>query len=698
MVSITLLEPGKHPSPLSKEGHMGKVIRWSAFVVGGLAVLFLTALILIPLFVDINQYKPEIEKQVAEATGRPFRLGGDLKLSLFPWAGISLSGLRLGNPVGFKEEKDFISVRSFEVRVKLLPLLFKDIQVKRLVMDSPKIVLIRTKDGRTNWGGLGKTVKSKGPSEERAGKEKAPPAGLPIKALAVEEFSITGGSVIWIDQVKDDRKEIRDFTLRLEDVSLTRPIRLHISAKLDDRPISVRGTVGPIGKEPGRGILPLAVVLKAFETLEVKLEGKLVDLAAGPRFDLALVVSPFSPRRLLSDLGQPLPLQTADPGALEKLALSAHLRGSPRALSLSEGVLELDQSHMTFEAEAKDLHKPDVRFWLKLDQMDLDRYLPPPSEEKPSPQRAGKEEKGGGRPAKKKMDYTPLRRMVLDGTVDIGKFKVHGAKMQDLHFKVLAKDGLIRMDPLRLKLYQGGLNAKALVDLREETPRSRLSLDLKDVQSGLLLRDVAQKDLIEGVMNARMDLASEGDEAERIKRTLNGKGELLFLDGAIKGIDLAGMFRNVKETFTLSPSAGTAERPRTDFAELHVPFILTNGLFQTPGAALKSPLLRVRANGKAHLAEKTLDFRVEPKFVATLKGQGDTMERTGLMVPVLVGGTFDSPTFAPDLKGIVKGMIPKPSAVEKLLPLPEKSGKTGKISPEEQIKGLMKRLVPFGGK
>ena len=102
----------------------------------------------------------EIEKKVAEATGRPFALGGDLDLSVFPWIGISLSDLHLGNPSGFKEQ-DFVSIESFEVRVKLLPLLSRKVEVKRFVMKKPQIALIKRKDGVGNWEGIGKTSKAK---------------------------------------------------------------------------------------------------------------------------------------------------------------------------------------------------------------------------------------------------------------------------------------------------------------------------------------------------------------------------------------------------------------------------------------------------------------------------------------------------------------------------------------------------------
>jgi AsmA protein len=96
-----------------------------------------------------------------------------------------------------------------------------------------------------------------------------------------------------------------------------------------------------------------------------------------------------------------------------------------------------------------------------------------------------------------------------------------------------------------------------------------------------------------------------------------------------------------------------------------------------------------------------LDFRVDPKFVATLKGQEDTKERAGISVPVLVSGTFTSPKFRPDLKGIfdksLKEGFPKPSALKEMIK--GESAKEGEEKPleelEEKVKGLIKGL-PFG--
>jgi AsmA protein len=142
------------------------------------------------------------------------------------------------------------------------------------------------------------------------------------------------------------------------------------------------------------------------------------------------------------------------------------------------------------------------------------------------------------------------------------------------------------------------------------------------------------------------------------------------------------MARNVKAA--LGGEVKSGPKPRTDFAELLVPFTIDNGVVHTSETTLKSPLLRLLAAGKADLVRETLDFRVETKLVGTIKGQGDEKSRSGIDVPILVSGSFSNPSFRPDLEGIAKGELKKA-----LAPLDAGEGKA-----KEKARDLIKGILP----
>jgi AsmA protein len=665
-----------------------KILKWSAIVIGALVVIVIGGLLIIPMFVDVQKYKPEIEKQVSQATGCPFTIGGDLKLSLFPWAGLAFSDLRLGNPPGFRE-KDLLAIKSFDARVKMMPLLSKDIQVDRFVVEGLKVSLEKNKEGKGNWEAVGKPSSKPAPSAPKEAKKKEPEkggfGGLPIKNLVVGEMAVRNGSLLYTDAATGTRKEIKDLVLELKDVSFDRPVQLLLTANLDGSPVQLEGKVGPLGREVGKGAIPLDIAVKAFKEVTLGVKGAISDALDQPKFDLTVDLAPFSPRKLVSALGQTFPVATADPNALTKVALKAKVKGSSSNVSLSDGAVDLDQSKITFSAAAREFTKPDLGMKMTIDQIDVDRYLPPSTEKKPTGDDGGKAPPPP--PEKKKTDYAPLRKLVVDAEIQVGKIKVMGAHAQDVLMKLKGKDGVFTVDPFGLKAYEGTLATKANLDVRTDRPKTGVELEMAGVKVRPLLNDLMKKDFLEGLTKAKMNLKMEGDDPQTIKRTLNGSGDLRFTDGAIIGIDLPGMVRNVKAAFG---GEKPVQKPKTDFSELEAPFTIKDGVVHTPGTSMASPLIRVLATGNADLVKETLDMRVEPKLVDTLKGQEDTKDRSGVMIPVLVTGTFSSPSFAPDMKGLVETGVRK--GVEELLKREGVSKGTAPAAPAEIGKELLKGL------
>lgn len=627
---------------------MKSVLKWTAIAVAALAVVVIGALLIIPSFIDVNKFKPELEKYVSETTGRSMSVGGDVRLSLFPWAGVSFSNLKLGNTPAFAE-KDFLTVRSFDVRVKLLPLLFKQVEVDRLVVQEPRVFLVTNTDGRVSWDFGAKPAEGTPPAKPDAAPAQT---GLPIQSLKIGDLNIENGQLTLIDHGKGSRQEISRMNLSLKDVSLERPVRFSFSAPFNQKPMSAEGRFGPVGANIGQSAVPLELRADAFGQLKLQLKGSVENLLAAPVANVSLEVAEFSPRKLAAEIGQSLPA-TADAKVLERLAFKAGVKADAKAVSVSDGLLVLDDSKLNFTLHAKEFSKPNLTFDLKLDQIDLDRYLPPKAakgQTDPAPSKPAE-------PAPRKTDYKPLRQLVMDGNVSVGKLTANNAKLEDVSLKISAKDGVLSLDPLTMKLYQGSAAGKTVVNVKGDNPMTDVQLNLGRVQVHPLLKDVAGKDFLEGTASAQIVLTMTGEDPARIKQTLDGKGSLLFSDGAIIGVDLAGMARNVKAA--LGGEVKSGPKPRTDFAEFLVPFTIENGVFHTAETSLKSPLLRLLAAGKADLVKETLDFRVDSKLVGTIKGQGDEKGRSGIDVPIIVSGSFSNPNFRPDVESIAKDQLKK---------------------------------------
>jgi AsmA protein len=675
---------------------MKNAVKWALIAVGGVVTLIILILLVLPFFVDAEKYKPLLENKVTEMTGRPFSVGGDVTFSFFPFVGVSFSDLHLGNPPDF-EATDFISIKSFEVRVKLLPLLSRDVQVKRFVVNEPQIELIKSKQGRGNWEFT--TQKSGKSPQEPAQKptSEKPLEGLPIRSLTVGDFSVTKGSIAWIDKATGTHKTIDQLDLVLADLSFDRPIGLTLSARMDDKPVAVNGTVGPIGQNPGKATIPLNLDIKALSDLALTLQGTVVSPAENPRVDLTVTVPEFSPRKLLAQLGQPKVIDTADSGVLSKMSMQAAIAAGTDKISVSKGAMTLDDTRINFNARLAEFSRPDITFEADLDRINIDRYLPSKTDKKSAATegagQAGQKTTGapkpGGTSDKKTPDYTSLRRLVLDGKVKIGEVIVSKAKLSNFLVTIRGKDGVLRVEPLQTDLYGGNLNLNGNMNFSQNVPRGTIKLQLKNVQTSPLMKDLSEKDFLEGAANAAGNLSFSGDDAETVKKTLNGNGDLRFSNGAIKGIDLVAMIQNVRAAF--GDGQAIPAGSQTDFTELSVPFTITNGVVDTRQTNLQSHVLDVLVVGKANLVSEILDFRVEPKVVRKLGRQDDKKDYSKVTVPVLVGGTFSAPKFSPDLESLAKQQLQK-----KLLEsdkVQEYIEKKGLKKYEEPAKNLLKNFL-----
>ena len=197
------------------------IVKWLAGIVGGLLLLLILAGVAVKLFVDPNDYRKDITQLVKEQTGRDLALDGELSISVFPWLGIRTEQLRFSQPAQI--DGDMLSVETAQLRLKLMPLLGKRLEIDTVVLKSPKVNLITLPDGTSSFTGL-------------AGEEEAVPAeatdaaptGTPQEdetaaagsavALVVQGIEITDANVLWDDQQAGSRYEVKDFNLTTGDL------------------------------------------------------------------------------------------------------------------------------------------------------------------------------------------------------------------------------------------------------------------------------------------------------------------------------------------------------------------------------------------------------------------------------------------------------------------------------------------------
>ncbi|WP_024511759.1 AsmA family protein [Bradyrhizobium sp. ARR65] len=276
----------------------------------------------------------------------------------------------------------------------------------------------------------------------------------------------------------------------------------------------------------------------------------------------------------------------------------------------------------------------------------------------------------------------------LDGEVRIS---AADANIGEAHFAPAAVEatlagGVLKAAIANLGTYGGQANGEVVVDATGGAPSFTMHCDLVGVSALPLLTSLADFDKIDGKLQAKIAARSSGSSQQAIMSNLSGTVFADFQDGAIRGLNVAQMIRNL----TTNPLSGWQQEKEqsTDLTQLSASFRIDRGQATTSDLNLVGPLVRVTGGGTVDLATKTLGLRVEPKLVMTTQGQGRTSDPVSFGIPVAIEGPWAEPRIYPD----IAGMLDNPDAAyAKLREMGE-----GLFGPNGGLSGLLNGLTGGG--
>ncbi len=708
---------------------MKKFFKIIAIALVVVIVLIGAAAVVLPMLVNPEDIKAKISSTVKEETGRELNIPGEVSFSVFPWLGVELGVVELGNAPGFSDAQ-FARVEKVDVRVKIMPLLSSRVEMDTVTLQGLSLNLERDKQGKNNWDDLAGSGEAKGMGKEGAGEKMG---GGDLAALAIGGLDIQDASLSFKDVQAGQAFAIKKLNITTGPVRLGEPLDIELSfdlnsanppiagkvtgsARVDMDPDAMQAKLSGLqinadlkGKTLPGGAASVKLQAEAMmdgkrqmmtisqlqlSALDLNVSGALTlsEMDKGGKLAGELQVAEFNPRNLLKAFGQP-ELDMADAKAMTRVSLKTTVSGSSTAVSLKPLTIKLDDSNLTGDLQVVDISRAALRFALALDQIDVDRYLPPPKAGESTPAATP----GAAASKAAELPLETLRGLDIDGTFKIGKLKVAKLNISDVSLRLNAKKGLIRLNPIAAKLYEGGYSGNIALDARKDKPRVSVDEKLAKVQIGPLLKDLQGQDKLTGTANVSAKLTATGATPDAVKRSLNGDLSFQFLEGAVNGINLAEMIRNAKATVLGGGKAAGNAPLKTDFAEIKGTAKIKNGIINNPDLSAKSPLLRLTGQGTASLPAETIDYRATATVVATTRGQGgkDLQDLAGVPIPVRITGTFQDPKYGLDTAALAQALAT--SKAKSLLKSPAGAITGGSGGSSGAADGAKKAVKGIGG-
>jgi AsmA protein len=218
-------------------------------IVGVVFAVFILIALVLPLFVNVDKLRPEVQTQASAALGREVTIG-KLELSVFS-GGVTAKDVSISDDPGYSNQP-FVRAKSLDVGVDLWPLIFsKALHVNTLTLQDPEIHLVKGAGGKWNYSSIG----TKSSTDTKRGRRKpAEPTSKPAQASAPQDFSvgrfeINSGRVV-VSNASGKPHTYEDVTVVAKNISPSSVVPFTVSAKSPgEGKVSLDGRAGPLNRE-----------------------------------------------------------------------------------------------------------------------------------------------------------------------------------------------------------------------------------------------------------------------------------------------------------------------------------------------------------------------------------------------------------------------------------------------------------------
>lgn len=659
-----------------------KIIKILGAVIGAIvviAVLFLS-------LTDFSKYKPDIEAAVTEATGREFRINGDLQIKPLPSPFVQMEGVTLAN-APWAAGTSMVEVGHVSARVGLWSLLFKPIVVHDFQLRDVTVLVETSENDESNLDFDNAAEESPADEEAASGSVESP--------VFVRNAEISNINVVFKKPDSDDMSVgLESLTVVTNDAEqqeidgaadfLGTPITFN--GTVDDSLSDINATFGNIQyrsvTEYSSGEAVVDITLSSLsdigDTMEISslpaedltltgdiaLRGDnvvLTDLAIGVGTAKLIVNGDVDGATTAAnlDLVIDVPSMTVLSPDLPDLALtgSATLKHTDTLISLDPFELAFGESDLSGSFSVDGLEVPEITLTAQSSLLDMGPFTAEeeaePAEDQTAPEEAAPAEADSGEDARyvfkeKPLNLEALRGFRADIDVTVDRMQGRTTYLEDFLFVATADDGVMKLDNSFVGGRGGSYENHVELDASGNSADLQLKALASDLRLGLFSGSEIPDDQVP-VSDLNLDITASGGSPRQMASSVNGRVLFTQGPGRVKN-DLIGRISGdlIGQIFgALNPFAKEEEFSNWECSIFALDF--ETGVGEITGFLLQGEKIMVVGGGDIDLnTEKIgIEFNTKPR-------EGVGVSADMFVTPfVSVSGTLAEPGVGLNPKGVL---------------------------------------------
>ncbi|GEM_PF-5812494 len=627
--------------------------------IGSVLLILLLAVIVLPFLIPVENYREDILKLVQDKTGREVAIEGKIDLTLLPNIALEVNDITIGNPEGFVSSH-FAKIGTLQLKMALWPLLSKQVEVNHIALDDSEIYLEEAVGGKKNWEfDTAKIMKTSSQSVKESSKTDFK---MNVDSIFIENTKlhyIKPGQKFSTEKLNVDyknNKALVDLVLKHAGTNYSINVNTPDTKSLFDS-----------------NQTPMKLKIRS-PLIRADFEGKLagVNLSSG-QFDAKLDgvfggsftgIGKMNSRKFSADL------KKAKMGLL--------------SLETTVGVSATGDMVVSYDGK-----KPHVTTTLAIPKVNLDK-LTKKSKKKASfslvtPAYAAE---GWSRDA---VDFSSLYVVNADAKVSIDTLISSGYTLSGFTSNFKLNGGKLNISRFSAGLLGGKISGNGTLNAKGSWNKS---VKLANIPFEKLAANYMDNVALTGMTNGSISLRSNGKSMHDWMHRLSGGGNFTIGNGEIKGFSLPKLFRQIiglNAPKTVAAQVGE----KTNLSSIKTAFSVDKGVIRLREGTLKGDRLKADASGTISLAGQSLNLLLKPELLPKIEVKEGEAAPSGLMVPVMVKGSFDNIKVTPDYGSTIGNILKDPKNIEKKLKNFKKEGKAIEDAFEPTKDAIKKNIKDF---
>jgi|GEM_PF-5774170 len=582
-------------------------------------------------FIKSGEYKPYIEQQIEQLTGRQVKIGGEVNLSFYPWLGLVANDVSISSTRDFAQA-DFAKIKHLRLKTRLLALLKHKAHADKVLFEGLRLNLLTDKSDRSNWS---------------TGQEQTTTTALApdwLKRLTFSEFRIVDAKIKYQNKSSNSSMAVNNLNLSLGKSESGKYVLKNLTGGLKVKDLGIN----IVSKQAITIDTRSETIVAKF--LRVSGVGFATDLTATVNKAFSKPVVNGSILKLQANLRKTLAansikLDTANKKAMQSLSGTLDCSVVGDKLNLDNIKLKLDKTNIQGSAFINTKNTA-VNFNLQADSINLDDYLSAATDDKNAPI----------------LPVKFLRGLNLNGKIKFSKNIVYsGLNLLKPSMSINAKNKVLKIKPINTGVFDGLYFGGGTISLKGKTPGYSFNENLKDINTKSLLEYLIGKDYVggniwlEGKGNASARVNLYGNTVNALIGSLSGKMDLSLNKGVIKGINLMEELTRAQMLAQKQIPHKSQAKKETRINKFSVNSRAKRGIIYSNKILALTNIFKVTGTGSANLLTEKLEYNLILEVLNTKAVKKTAVkDLIGYKIPLTLRGSFADPKINLDYKDILK--------------------------------------------